>query len=883
MTVAAPIVLPLASAEASLERVGGKGRSLAALALAELPVPAGFVVSTDAYREFVEANGLQRSILDVVANVASDAASDGADSTDAASTEIQRLFEGASLSSDTAAAILRAYAALGEGNPAVAVRSSATAEDLPDLSFAGQQDTYLNVRGEAALLAAVRRCWASLWTARAIDYRRRMDIEGRAVAMGVVVQCMVDAEVAGILFTANPTTGDRTELLINASFGLGEAVVGGLVTPDTYLLDRSVLDDAESGPKETLISRKTQMIVSAGEQGTITQPVAEARRDESSLSGESLRELASLSLRAERLFDGVPQDIEWAVAGGVCWLLQSRPITNLPAPPLRVTWDPPAKGVKLIRRQVVENMPDPLSPLFADLYLTEGLDKGLDEMMAEMGLPFDIDDFIERPFFLTVNGFAYCLASYRVSWRVLRQIPKILVWYVRALPGLLKNMAPLWRDEALPRYLATVDDWKAVDENVASDAELLAGVRALAVADASYWFSVAFVMGAAKITDGLLNGFLTSRLVPGNLTSGVFLRGFPSKTLEAQRDLEDIARNICTSDSAETLLALVAATPAGELLEKLPQHPDGEALLGDIHRYLDVYGHQIYTLDFVQPTQGEDPMPVLLSLKALVHDGSYDISARQEAMGRDRDSQVRATSESLGPLRRWLFRKFLSWAQNYGPHREAALFYIGAAWPTLRRLALELGRRLVEAGTLAIPEDVFYLESAELEALCTGSGRATPELAQRAEERRALRNARMRLHPPGMVPERDRWKIGFINLSIFETQKRNARDSDLLEGFAVSPGKVTGVASVILSPSDFAEMQPGTILVCPTTTPAWTPLFTQALGLATDIGGVLAHGSIVAREYGIPAVMGTGNVTKRIVSGQRITVDGDAGTVTIVA
>ena len=185
-------------------------------------------------------------------------------------------------------------------------------------------------------------------------------------------------------------------------------------------------------------------------------------------------------------------------------------------------------------------------------------------------MPFDIDDFIERPFFRTVNGFAYCLASYRVSWRLLRRIPKILVWYVRALPELMRSLVPHWRDEALPGYLATIDDWMAVDRTVASDEELLAGVRALAIADARYWYSVAMVMGAAKVTDGLLNGFLTSRFVPGNLTSGVFLRGFPSKTLEAQRDLEAIARNINRGDSAESLLALVRATPAGELRVDVP-------------------------------------------------------------------------------------------------------------------------------------------------------------------------------------------------------------------------------------------------------------------------------------------------------------------------
>jgi pyruvate,water dikinase len=879
---AAPIVLSLASADASLERAGGKGRSLAVLAIAELPVPDGFLVSTDAYRGFAEANGLQASITHIL----TDSIAEQAASSDAASSKIQALFDGASLSPGTAAVIREAYGGLGVNDPAVAVRSSATAEDLPDLSFAGQQDTYLNVRGEAALLDAVRRCWASLWTARAIDYRRRMEIDDQALAMGVVVQLMIEAEVSGILFTANPATGDRSELVINASFGLGEAVVGGLVTPDTYLLDRSKLDDADSGLKQTQIGAKTEMIVSAGDQGTVTQPVPESKRGNASLSAESLRELASLSLRAERLFDGVPQDIEWAIADGTCWLLQSRPITNLPAAPLDVTWDPPAPGVKLIRRQVVENMPDPLSPLFADLYLTEGLDAGLDEMAADLGLPFDIDEFIDRPMFLTVNGFAYCLASYRVSWRLFRQIPKILFWYVKALPALLRNLVPLWRDGALPRYLATVDDWKVVDRHVATKGELLTGVRALAAADARYWYSVAMVMGAAKITDGLLNVFLTSRLVPGLLTSGVFLRGFESKTIEAQQQLEAIARSVNSerSEGSVSLRDLVIATPASELLDRLSHHPGGETLVSDIQAYLDAYGHQIYTLDFVQATQAEEPLPVLLSLKALVGDGGYDTPARQAAMVEQRRLQVQATLEALGPVRRWLFRKFLGWAQDYGPNREEALFYIGAAWPTLRHLALELGQRLVEDGTLSRPEDVFYLERRELEAACSAreSNETAPEFAQQAEQRRALRDARMQLHPPGMVPEKGRWKVGFINLSFLETQKRNAEDSNTLAGFPVSPGQVTGAASVILTPADFANMQPDTILVCPTTTPAWTPLFTQALGLVTDIGGILAHGSIVAREYGIPAVMGTGNVTKRIVSGQRISVDGDTGTVRIL-
>ena len=878
MNASSPTILPLASANASLEVVGGKARSLAALAAAGLPVPAGFLLTTKAYEDFVQANELQVSILETVADVRPREVA----SAESASARIESLFEAASLPTEMAAAIKRAYAVLGEGDPAVAVRSSATAEDLPSLSFAGQQDTYLNVRGEAALLDAIRRCWASLWSARAIAYREQMGIDQRAMAMGVVVQLMVDADVSGILFTANPATGDRSELLVNASFGLGESVVGGRVTPDTYVLDRAGLE-----AKETFIGTKEEMIVSAGEQGTKTQPVPEGDRNEPSLSAEALRELASLSLDIERLFDGLPQDIEWAVADGKCWLLQSRPITKLPPAPLRdVSWDAPYEGAKLIRRQVVENMPDPLSPLFAELYLKEGLDQSIDQLLSEFGMPFNIEDFIQRPMFLTVNGFAYCRADYRISWRMLRAIPKILLWYVTSMRKLLRNLVPHWREEALPAYLAAIEQWKAVDCKSVSDEQLLSGVRALATADAVYWFDVAIVMGAAKITDGLLHRLLTSRAVKGDLTSGKFLRGFPSKTLEAQEDLEAIARRVRTTES---LRNLVVATPAGELLDALSDPPTGrsplgEALLEDIGRYLDAYGHQIYTLDFVQPTQAEDPLPVLLSLKALVENEDSDTPARQAKMALERESLAQETLKSLGPLRRWLFRKFLGWAQDYGPHREEALFYMGAAWPTLRHLALELGERLVEAGTLSAPDDVFYLEGAELEvaSIARREGRSSQDLMQEAAQRRELREARKKLHPPGMVPEGSRWKFGPLDFSAWETQKRNANDSDTLEGFAVSPGKVTGPASVILSPADFTQMKPDTILVCPTTTPAWTPLFTQASGLVTDIGGILAHGSIVAREYGIPAVMGTGNVTQRIVSGQRISVDGDTGLVTLL-
>jgi len=871
MNPPAVYILPLDATDASLEVVGGKGKSLATMAAAGFPVPRGFLLTTTAYRDFVRENRLGAAILSLATNVSGQDAA----SSESVSADIHALFEGAVLSDQVITDIQRAYAELGDTEAAVAVRSSATAEDLPDLSFAGQQETYLNVCGQEALLSAICRCWASLWTARAISYRHRVGMDHSSQAMAVVVQVMVAARVSGILFSANPTTGDRSEMVINAGFGLGEGIVGGHITPDTYVVERPGLH-----VKETVIGLKEQMVVPSGDQGTAVQTVAGDRRDESSLSEALLRELASLAIGVERCFGDVPQDIEWAVAGRKLWLLQSRPVTGLPPAPLDgVRWDPPYPGAKLIRRQVVENMPDPLSPLFAELYLQEGLEQSIDAFMARLGMPIDIGEFVTRPLFTTVNGYAYQRADYRFdAYR--HHIPRILRWYVTGVPALFRDAIPHWRDEALPAYQEAIEERRDVDPVAATDGQLLSGIRALTIADAVYWFDVAIVMAMAKITDGLLHLFLRVFASKRGLTSGMFLSGFESGTMRCQEELTGIAKLI----RAETALAeLVVATPVERLVAALQGHANGGPVLAEIQKYLERYGHQIYNLDFAEPTQGEDPLPVLLTLQGLVGNSGSDTTARRTELVRRRGMRLEQTTRLFGPWRRWLFQKVLRWAQLFGPLREEALFYVGAAWPELRRLALELGRRLVEVGTLASPDDVFYLVTGELEEACRARERekALPGLAETADDRRVLREARKRLHPPGMVPPTARLTFGPFDFSAFETQMRNPERSETLNGFAVSPGRVTAEASVVLSPADFGRMIPGTILVCPITTPAWTPLFAQARGLVTDIGGILAHGSIVAREYGIPAVLGTGNSTRVIVGGQQITVDGDRGTVTI--
>ncbi|MBD0355321.1 MAG: phosphoenolpyruvate synthase, partial [Rubrobacteraceae bacterium] len=719
----------------AVERGGAKGANLGELIRAGLPVPSGFCVTTTAYRHAVVDAGLAGAIEKALR----DARTDDPASAEVASKRITMLFEDLPLPDDLAEEILAAYRALDA--LAVAVRSSATTEDLPGASFAGQQATSLNVHGENELLDAVRRCWASLWSARAIAYRGRQGFCHNRAAMAVVVQQLIPAEVSGVLFTANPVSGARDEIVINAALGLGEAVVGGLITPDSFTLDRKTLT-----VRERQTGRQEVETVLA-EHGTAERPLDPKRATQPTLDDAQLAQLAEIGIDIEDHF-GIPQDIEWAyAAGGQFWVLQARPITNLPPAPLGdVRWEPPFPDSAWWRRQVVENMPDPLSPLFDELYLREGLELSIDALMEFFRMTyFRVEDFVDRPLFTTINGYAYTRANYKpFRWSAIPMFLRVTVDEFRML--FRREAVAYWREQALPAYLTTVERWKAADAASAPDERLLDGVRELALADARYWFACVLMLARAKITDALLGRLLTMVARGRGLTSGMFLRGFPSPTLDAETELEGLAKQVRDSDE---LRALVAATPAARLPEALGSTPAGQDLLTAFARYLGRYGHQVYNLDFVVPTQADDSLPVLLNLKAMVQRPGRAPRARQQAIVAERDTLVEETARSLDPLRRKLFRVLLGWAQRFGPDREQALFYMGAGWPTLRLLALELGQRLVESGSLLATEDIFFLETSEIEATIMArlAGQARPELARLARERHELREARKRLHP----------------------------------------------------------------------------------------------------------------------------------------
>jgi phosphoenolpyruvate synthase/pyruvate phosphate dikinase len=314
-----PYTLPLSDMQADLETVGGKGMSLAKLARAGLPVPGGFHVTTEAYREFVKVNDLQSKI-----EAALQTADPALPSTlETASVTIGNFFAQAQISGVLANAIVNAYATLPGSNPAVAVRSSATAEDLPDASFAGQQETYLNISGADEVLKATKKCWASLWTARAIGYRARQNIGTEGVALAVVVQLLINAEAAGIMFTANPLNGNLDETVINAAWGLGEAVVGGAVTPDTLTVNKLT-----GGLIEQETAEKMVMTVRT-ETGTEEQPVPESLQKVPVLSDEQAAQLTRYGVEIEELYS-MPMDIEWTLADGEFAIVQARPVTAMP-------------------------------------------------------------------------------------------------------------------------------------------------------------------------------------------------------------------------------------------------------------------------------------------------------------------------------------------------------------------------------------------------------------------------------------------------------------------------------------------------------------------------------------------------------------------------
>ncbi len=862
-------ILTLEEPGAILELVGGKGVSLTQMVSADLPVPGGYHVTTEAYKQFVSENKLQSGIMDAIETIHDSQP----ETLVAASDAIIQMFTQAPIPAEVANAIVQAYAALPGMGPAVAVRSSATAEDLPDASFAGQQETYLNISGADAVLEATRKCWASLWTTRAISYRARQDILPDNVALAVVIQLLINAEAAGILFTANPLNGHRDQMLLNASWGLGEAVVGGLVTPDTLTLEK---------PSGNVITRETaEKLVQTVrvEHGTEEQPIPKNLRRVPVLSDEHAAKLALLGNEIENLY-GMPMDIEWTLADGKFAIVQARPITALPEPelPVPTEWKLPKGAYAAMRNNIVELMTDPLTPLFKTFGLAAVNVSMNRTMIGFLGNTAVLPD---NPI-IAVNEYAYYNGSVKFA-------PMLKV--ILDTRGIIKRMftgaVERWTEDGRPRIVKTVQDWESRSWHELPAMDILDAARQLAEAAIdAYMALVSGVIPAAWMSEAWFTWTYKFVKKNGDPEVPTYLMGFNSLPIQGEKALYDLAQWAQEQVELSNYLQdtptdqLVAGLDAGHT-PRIVNINDWQAWQSRFRAYLKSFGHMIYNLDFGNPVPADDPAPVLETFKLFLSGKGANPHDRQHSSEERREDAIQKIQSRLKGRRLKSFQKNLARAQKYAPLREDGLADVGLSYPLLRKMLQEIGTRFVQAGTIEQTDDVFWLLKDEVEnaAVRLDSGGTLEDLTDFIPQRKAILRAARKAAPPMALPQ---MKVFGVDLMSLKSGGLKKPKGDSLKGVAASPGIVTAPACVLHGPEDFAEMNTGDVLVASLTTPAWTPLFARASAVVTDIGGPLSHGSIVAREYGIPAVLGTGTATARITTGQIVTVDGSEGTVKLL-
>jgi pyruvate,water dikinase len=802
------------------------------MAGAGLPVPGGFHVTTEAYRAFVA--GFHDEILRA-------AAEDPA--------RIPPLFAAHDMPGELAGEIRRAYAELGDDVP-VAVRSSATAEDLPEMSFAGQQDTYLNIRGDA-LLDAVKRCWASLWNPRAIAYRDRNGVPHDDVALAVVVQELVDADAAGILFTADPVTGARDETVINASWGLGEAVVGGLVTPDTITVSDGKVTASRTGDKAVMTVR------TAG--GTEERPVPEDLRGTPVLDDAQALELAALGARVQELY-GTPMDVEWTRRAGTFAIVQARPITGLK--PRLEEWNDSLKGDYLwTGGNLGEAIPDVMTPITWSF-----VRRFIEEAMSASTLPgFDLVGNIGGRFYMNlsiVHSIAAALGM-RSRLGVIDQV------FGKTPPGLEVPLVPVPRWRLIRTVVPmAIRIRRRVARHLAHMPEFLAGsprkceeLRERVAATGS---------GAE------LAGLWEREIGPHLVTSSQMLEAAGRQGGAALVYTRDRLRKMMGEVDAEAMLTGVNAE--GELASMGPVMGLSRLARGEITReeFARRYGHRgPHEFEVSIPRPGEDPVWIDTQLAGL-RDPRADTEALLERQRTAREQAWARFAQRYPGKQARMRERVRRWNAVVRDRETARSENIRAFW-VLRAFVVRAGE-LTGAG-----DDVFFLYLPELLALLRGDR----SVLETAPVRRATyeRYASLPPYPALIVGRFDpvRWAADPARRAdIYDARGASAPVSDTVTGFPGAPGVVEGTARVISGPEEGERLKPGEILVTTLTNVGWTPMFPRAAAVVTDMGAPLSHASIVARELGIPAVVGTGNATMRVRDGDRIRVDGERGTVELL-
>lgn len=846
-------------------RIGGKALGLGIMLNQGLAVPPGFTVTTDAYRACVATAGLTDRISGLL---------DKTPNTREASALIKALFRDDMLTDDVAAAITEAYERLGGSDVAVAVRSSATAEDAADASFAGQQETYLWIRGAAEVRRHVVRCWASLFTQRAIDYRSRISVPLEGLAMGVVVQQMVPAEAAGVIMTLHPVSGDRSQIYIESAFGLGEIVVRGEVEADRFCVDKGTLSirSEELGDKE----RAYHFDEKHGVVRLVDVPPSERKRR--SLSEKEVRATAELAKRVEGLF-GKPMDIEWAIASSPnkgsreLFLLQARPETVWSNKPAKAgisvadvrgrhdEWDPLQSwsdpGEYWTTSSMGEAIPGVATPLCWSLW-GNSAEHAARESVYRMGLltrtERRVPDRMQDRFIQMFYGRAACKVEFqtmigdrmpgttgeRTAVSVFGRVPEDMGFRPTKRRYPIIALRFPWTFFITPRLLR-----KAESRGNAWYEEAVVRVPDLNLEEA-----VALFREAAEWFD-----YTTRLQADAMMCVSQVLLGALAQVVES------------TGVGEFSILASHAGGPELDVVLDIWKASRGQLEFEKLIRKQGFHGPGEGELSSHTWREDGTPLRSMLNQFAALDD-SEGPELRQRERQRQREELERqiinATSLFKRPAVRLLFRLARKNLIYRGVGKESFL----QAFDVCRACARRIGAHLAAAGKLEDPEDVFYLTVAEL----------TGELPRNARELVALRRERRDAYQRLEIPPA--WKGMPEATPVKETAEPGVKAEDVIKGVGVSAGIVEGTACVAMSSA--TEIEPGQILVAPTTDPSWTSIMFVSLGLVVDIGGAMSHAAIVARELGIPCVVNTRTGTKILQSGDRVQVDGSKGTVKIL-
>ncbi|MGF9696276.1 phosphoenolpyruvate synthase [Paenibacillus sp. MABNR03] len=850
--------------------VGGKGLNLGKLSKLEgIEVPEGFCVTTLAYQKAIKQNAMYHALLGQLTLLKAE----DREQIGQISRQIRKIILNSEIPSDVVQAVSHYLSRFG-GEHAYAVRSSATAEDLPHASFAGQQDTYLNIIGKEAILQHISKCWASLFTDRAVTYRIQHGFGHSQVYLSVIVQRMIFPQASGIMFTADPITSNRKLLSIDASYGLGEALVSGLVSADGYKVrDKEIVDKTIAAKKLAVYGRK--------EGGTETQLIDPEQQKTQSLTDQQILELARIGRQIEAYFDS-PQDIEWCLAHDTFYIVQSRPITTLY--PIPEANDQENHVYVSVAHQ--QMMTDPMKPLGMSLFeltsfgprfkaggrlfvdITQQLSSPerrevlLNNLGSDPLIKGALMTIIERDFVKllpTDNKEQFANKSPKgMSAGIQPQpeidpaiVPNLINNSQTSIEELKQNIQTKSGSDLIDFILEDIQQLKKILFDPQSTAVFMAAINATAWINENMnqW------LGEKNAADTL------SQSVPNNITSEMGL---------ALLDVADVIRPY------PEVINYLQHTKEDHFLDELLKFEGGKESQNAIYDYLSKYGMRCSgEIDITKTRWSEKPIALVPTILGNIKNFEPNAGkrkfeqGRQEALEKEQELIGRLKQLPDGEQKAKETKRMIDIVRNFIGYREYPKYGMVNRYFVYKQALLKEAKQLVQAGVIHEKEDIYYLTIEELHEVTRTNKLDYPFINERKEEYKRYE----RLTPPRVITSDGEIITG--------EYKRENLPANAIVGLPVSSGVIEGRARVILN-MESADLEDGDILVTSFTDPGWTPLFVSIKGLVTEVGGLMTHGAVIAREYGLPAVVGVENATKRIKDGQRIRVHGTEGYIEVL-